>query len=127
MRRLRCVTARARALPDCDPLQGLGLLLDGLRQGEAREEGRRVVRRLLEERLHVEERLLVVERLEAGRDEAEAGGERRLVQGLVAGDAAGAVEPGAWRRRLRRRVPEHHLDNGDVLLVAGDVAVAVVL
>src|SRR6185437_9421113 len=42
-------------------------------------------------------------------------------------DAAGAVEPGARRRRLRGRVPQHHLDDSDVLLVARDEAVAVVL
>src|SRR5439155_24490168 len=51
----------------------------------------------------------------------------RLVERLVAGDAARAVEPGTGRRRLGGRVPEHHLDDGDVLLVAGDEAVAVVL
>src|ERR1700751_5108218 len=43
VRRLWCVAARARALSGRDPLQGVGLLLDGLRQGCA-EEGRRVGR-----------------------------------------------------------------------------------
>ena len=41
LRRVRRRAGRAGAVPDRDPLQGLGLLHDRLRQGESREEGRR--------------------------------------------------------------------------------------
>src|SRR5947209_15995777 len=49
---------------------------------------------------------------------------RPLLEFLVADDAAGTEEAGSGRRRLRRGGPEHFLDDLDVLLGAGDVAVA---
>src|SRR5579862_5833402 len=74
VRRVRCFAARDRSVSGRDPLQGLGLLLDRLRQGREKGE-RRLGRRRVEAR-HEDG---VQAGLEAGRDEVETGRVRRLI------------------------------------------------
>src|SRR4051812_22907080 len=135
VRRLRCEPGRDRALSGGGPLQGVGLLLDRLRQGQG-EEGRRrrVGRRLVVGRLvlllwrrHEEDGVVDDEERHVVLDEEAGRVSDALFEGVVAADAARTVRPWAGRRRLRRGVAAPHLDDGDFPLGAGDVPVAVIL